>query len=219
MGTCQGGENCPQYPGKCESVRKPGCKDYDPQSLNGNGPPTIKKRANKDGKFTWPSPVGSFGLCGDPVQFRSVVPLKDEPYMLPTPPQATYTAGDIVEFQVGIYAEHFGHYEFRICDEGLDGAKLKSHQEGEDCLKKWVLKRAPPSGEGMDSQPIDTKHPGRWYVGAKKKGALQTSFWENGDGWMNGTAPIAGRHWSPQDAVNLSSEWGIQGSGVIYKMR
>merc|ERR1740117_2063881 len=84
--TCQGGVDCPQYPGKCGSVRKPGCKDYDPQSLNANGPPVIKGRADKDGKFTWPSPVGSFGLCGDPVQFRSVVPLKDEPYMLPTPP-------------------------------------------------------------------------------------------------------------------------------------
>lgn len=197
---CQGGENCPQFPPKCEHTRKPGCKDYDPQSLNANGPPNIKKR----GDGSWPSPVGAFGLCGDPVQFRANVPLKDEPYMLPTPPQAVYTAGDIVEFQVGIYAEHFGHYEFRICDKALDGSTLKSHQEGQDCLNKWVLKRAPPSGTDMDSQPIDTKHPGRWYVGAKAKG-LQASF-------FNSSVPIAGKDWDDRDAI------GLQVANV-YKMR
>jgi len=170
--------------------------------LNANGPPTIKSRGDK----SWPSPVGAFGLCGDPVQKRKVVPLKDEPYMLPTPPQAIYNAGDIVEFEVGIYAEHFGHYEFKICDKGLDGATLKSHQEGQDCLNKWVLKRAPPSGSDMDSQPIDTKHPGRWYVGARAKSVQASSV------FANASAPIAGKDWDDHDSVGLQM-------AQVYKMR
>lgn len=196
---CQGGKDCPQYPGKCESKKNPGCKDYDPQSLNAWG---VQGKAKAAGK--WPSPIGTFGLCGDPVQFRNWVDLKDQPYMFPTPSQATYTAGDIVEFEVGIYAEHQGHYEFRICDKGLDGEKLSSIQEGEDCLKKWVLKRAPPSGNGPDSQPIDTRHPGRWYVGASAS-KVQVNF-------LNESTVVAGPDWDDADAVGLQMR-------TVYKMR
>jgi len=145
------------------------------------------------------------------------VDLKDEPYMLPTPVQATYKAGDIVEFSVGIQAEHDGHYQFRICDKVLDGKTLKSHQEGEDCLNKHVLKRAPPSGTKGDSQPIDVEHPDRWYVGAHGKGSFAFSS-------LNPNTPVVGEDWDsdrdfPQMQKEIDESVGIASHGSTYKMK
>merc|ERR1712048_309588 len=95
--------------------------------------------------------------------------LKTSPYLVPTPVQRTYRAGDIVEFRIGVSTHHNGHYEFRICDRALDGKTMISAQEGQDCLNKHVLLRAQPEqscsiGGPADCQPIDEKHPGRWYL-------------------------------------------------------
>lgn len=143
------------------NVASPGCKEYNPCSLQAGGPDGIAEK----GGGAWPSKVGTHGLCGDPVQDRAALDYdwKKAPYMYPSPSQATYTAGDIVEFEIGMCTEHIGFYEFRICDKTLDGRTLKSEQDGQDCLDKWVLERV-SGGSGADDQPIDTKHPGRWHV-------------------------------------------------------
>lgn len=212
---CQSGKEnteCPipeeEYACSAKNEKSPGCTESDPQSLNAWG---VKARA----EGIWPSPVGSYGLCGDPVQLRDWTPISEMPYMVATEPQAVYTAGTIVEFEVGIYAEHHGHYEFRICDKTLDGT-LKSAQEGQDCLNKWVLKRAPPSGSGQDSQPIDTRHPGRWHVGASAS-KVQRSF-------MNASTVIAGEDWDDNDINDIGMQAGPgetdpRGATSVYKMR
>jgi len=92
-------------------------------------------------------------------------------------PQATWTAGSIVPITVVVTAHHMGHYEFRVCDETLNGAT----SDPEGCLNKWVLERATPEevsaafgfgacargDEGEDRPfctPIDGNHPERWYL-------------------------------------------------------
>jgi len=110
--------------------------------------------------------VDGGGLCGDPQQAS----MHDEPYMVPTDVQHTYTPGDVAVFTVQITAHHKGHFEFRICDRGLDEATLGTRQEGQDCLNEWVLERvAPisscsPNDSNPDCQPLDPAHPERWYL-------------------------------------------------------
>jgi hypothetical protein len=102
--------------------------------------------------------------------------LKTSPYLVPTPVQRTYRAGDVVEFRIAVSTHHKGHYEFRICDQGLDGNTLSSAQAGQDCLNEWILERAQPdascgdAGSVADCQPVDVKHPGRWYLPPANKG-------------------------------------------------
>jgi hypothetical protein len=140
-----------------------------PHCLQSGGPDQVASRSN----HIWPTSLDppSHGLCGDPVQ-GSTDPssLATSPYLVPTPVQRTYRAGDVVEFRIGVSTHHQGHYEFRICDQGLDGSTLSSAAAGQDCLNEWVLERAEldSSCGGQDSpadcQPIDVKHPGRWYL-------------------------------------------------------
>ena len=65
---------------------------------------------------------------------------------------------------------HLGHYEFRICDQALDVSSLSSAAEGQRCLDQWLLERAPPLADCVvndprgDCQPMDPKHPERWYL-------------------------------------------------------
>lgn len=146
-----------------------------PHCLQSGGPDQVAARS----KHVWPTAMDppSHGLCGDPVQ-GSTDPssLASSPYLVPTPVQRTYSAGAVVEFRVGVSTHHQGHYEFRICDQGLDGSTLSSATAGQDCLNEWVLERAEldSSCGGQDSpadcQPIDAKHPGRWYLPPVSKG-------------------------------------------------
>jgi len=76
-------------------------------------------------------------------------------------------------------------YVFRICDKPLDPDNFKTQQEAEDCLNKWYLKRAEPSGSGGDAMPIDTKHPERWYIPPRN-----TAFWDG-----NNATPVADENW------------------------
>jgi len=160
--TCQSGPiGCPDKPTACKNAPEAGCREHNSCSLQAGGWANVAQRGN----LQWPSMVGSHGLCGDPVETRGEnYDWRRAPYMMPTQPVATYNAGDVVEFTIGVCTEQGGHYEFRICDKQLFGLRLESEQAGQDCLDKWVLKRAPPTRSGPDSQPIDTKHPGRWYV-------------------------------------------------------
>ena len=71
-----------------------------------------------------------------------------------------------------VSTHHMGHYEFRICDRALDVSTLSSAAEGQSCLDQWLLQRAPPLADCQvndqrgDCQPIDPKHPERWFLGA-----------------------------------------------------
>lgn len=153
---CQGGKGCVTTLKTCAGYpgRKPGCLETNPTSLVG-----------RSGRDPWSEVFNTSGLCGDPVQTRTLPEdWRQQPHLLPTPPQATYKAGQIVKFKIMVHAEHFGFYTFRICDTGLDGATLGSRAEGEACLNKWVLQRAPPDDDDTEELPIDEKNPDRWYV-------------------------------------------------------
>jgi len=135
--------------------------------LQSGGPTNVMSR----GAGTWPTRLdpASHGLCGDPSQSAPETAFKDQPFMKPSAVQATYTAGTIVELQVRVTAHHKGHYEFRVCDKALDASKLADAAEGQACLDKWVLHRAPPAADckangPADCQPIDENHPERWYL-------------------------------------------------------
>lgn len=140
-----------------------------PHCLQSGGPDNVKAR----GDGLWPTRLdpGSHGLCGDPVQGQSnPVRLQDETYLKAGVVTATYAPGEVVEFQVAVSTHHQGHYEFRICDKPLDAASLTSAAEGQACLDQWLLQRAPPLDDCVvndprgDCQPLDPKHPERWYL-------------------------------------------------------
>jgi len=125
------------------------------------------------GSGVWPSRLApeSHGICGDPVQGKQNPPsFADEPYLVSTEPQRTYHAGQVVEFQVGVATHHMGHYEFRICNRPLDTEHFGSAGEAQACLDSWLLERATPDASCVandpraDCQPIDEKHPERWYL-------------------------------------------------------
>ncbi|CAE7606018.1 cbh2 [Symbiodinium natans] len=140
-----------------------------PHCLQSGGPDNVKER----GGGVWPTRLapGSHGLCGDPVQGQSnPVRLEDETYLKTGPVTATYEPGEVVEFQVAVSTHHQGHYEFRICDKPLDAGSLASAADGQACLDQWLLQRAPPLANCVvndprgDCQPLDPKHPERWYL-------------------------------------------------------
>ena len=140
-----------------------------PHCLQSGGPDNVKAR----GEGVWPTRLapGSHGLCGDPVQGQSnPLRLQDETYLKAGVVTATYAPGQVVEFQVAVSTHHQGHYEFRICDKPLDAASLTSAAEGQACLDQWLLQRAPPLDDCVvndprgDCQPLDPKHPERWYL-------------------------------------------------------
>jgi len=115
------------------------------------------------------------------------------------PVQATYHPGEIIEITIGIHTYHQGHYEFRICDTGLDSATLESPEAGQECLNKWLLKRAPVlesckvNDPNPDCQPIDEEHPERWY--------------QSPQGWVSGSsqALVAGPDWKDSDIYSKDS--------------
>merc|ERR1712048_216462 len=138
-------------------------------------------------------------MGGDPVQGRTTPSsLRTSPYLVPSAVQRTYRAGEVVEFRVGVSTHHQGHYEFRICDQGLDGTTMSSAQAGQDCLNKWVLERAEPDascgGEGSaaDCQPVDDRHPGRWYLPPPNQGT-----------------PAAGSEWVDKVATSGVAEYHV----------
>ncbi|CAE8714141.1 unnamed protein product, partial [Polarella glacialis] len=148
-----------------------------PHCLNSGGPDNVKSR----GGGVWPSRLapGSHGLCGDPAQGKpNPDSLAGEVHLLPGPISATYRPGDIAEFHVSVSAHHKGHYEFRVCNRALDGRSLLDAAEGQACLDSWLLERAPPAADCIpddsrgDCQPIDPRHPERWYLPPPRPGTL-----------------------------------------------
>jgi len=102
------------------------------------------------------------GLCGDGGQWRAGSDLLN----FAQGPVTTLTAGEIAEFRVKITAHHMGFFEFRICEQHLDGSVVNP----EACLNQRRLQRAAPASDCVvndvrgDCQPVDTRHPERWYL-------------------------------------------------------
>jgi len=79
----------------------------------------------------------------------------------------------MVEFQVYISTHHKGHFSFRLCDKVISPTTFNTAEEGQDCLDQHVLLRVPPeeahgdcvaNDARADCQPLDPKHPERWYL-------------------------------------------------------
>jgi len=144
-------------------------KEDCPHCLQSGGPDNVFER----GGGIWPTRLApaSHGLCGDPVQ-GSPIPmrLEDETYLKAGQVTATYQPGEIAEFHIAVSTHHKGHYEFRICDRALDAATLSDAAEGQACLDGHLLERAAPAEDCVvndargDCQPLDPKHPERWYL-------------------------------------------------------
>jgi len=83
--------------------------------------------------------------------------------------RATYTGGQVAEFKHVITAHHFGHLEMNICNATV----------GNDCANQWRLIRPEPKADcvpndsNMDCQPVDVRHPERFYM-PPRHGAPQT---------------------------------------------
>merc|ERR1719195_264110 len=102
-------------------------------------------------------------VCGDGNQW----PSNSNYVSLVQDPHRTYTAGQVVEFEVSMNVNHKGHHEFFICDHAI------SNDTGAvECLQKWPLMRVLPeemhsdcvvNDPREDCQPIDPNYPGRWY--------------------------------------------------------
>lgn len=241
---CLGGEGCkktgpnPWDPIQdCQIGLNFGCQETNHWSLQAGGPALVKERSKtaEHPRGLWPSPPYSHGLCGDPVQDRASKKefwqdWRKEQYMVPTPPQVTYKAGDTVDFKICVHAHHMGFNEFRICETGLDGKTLESIQAGQGCLDKWVLKRAPPREDCVandrrpDCQPIDKLHPTRWHWPSGMYDSMEVA------GLLNHSSVqpiIAGTDWNdswidsqPQTHVNSQdSDVGLQMAGSCYTQR
>merc|ERR1719418_135549 len=88
--------------------------------------------------------------------------------------QATYSAGQVVEFEHVITAHHFGHLEMSICDRRINS----SVADPEGCLRRGLLERAAPPADcrpndaRTDCQPVDKLHPERFYLTPRSKGRV-----------------------------------------------
>eukprot|EP00931_Biecheleriopsis_adriatica_P077833 TRINITY_DN5131_c0_g1_i3.p1 TRINITY_DN5131_c0_g1~~TRINITY_DN5131_c0_g1_i3.p1 ORF type:complete len:936 (-),score=138.69 TRINITY_DN5131_c0_g1_i3:208-3015(-) len=154
-------------------------KDNCMHCFQAGGPQIVSSR----GGGVWPTRLapGSHGLCGDPKQGAEVTPFNEEPFLKTGAIQAVYTGGSVVEFQIGVSTHHMGHYEFRICNQSLDAALLASAAEGQACLDQWLLQRAPPAADCQpngpaDCQPIDDRHPERWYLPPPGAGTTDVDY-------------------------------------------
>lgn len=181
-----------------------------PHCLQSGGPGAVKAR----GSGIWPSndDPGSHGLCGDPSQSAAWAPMGDQQFMIPSQEvQATFTAGSIARFEIHLTAHHRGHYEFSICDSGLDGPAMVSRGEtewdGQECLNKFKLQRATlqelqdelgicQNGSAHPScQPLDPNHAGRFYVPPPGENSVVA-----GDDWDDSEGPalniVADQHYA-----------------------
>ena len=59
--------------------------------------------------------------------------------------QETYTAGSIIDIEIGITAHHNGHFEFFLCD---------SEELTLECLQKHQLQRAFPNRQKQEAPTI-----------------------------------------------------------------
>merc|ERR1740116_211117 len=75
--------------------------------------------------------------------------------------RATYTGGQVAEFEHTITAHHYGHIEMRI-NNGSAWRTLIRADPPSDCI---------PNDSRTDCQPIDALHPERFYLPPKRGGS------------------------------------------------
>ena len=133
-------------------------QQYCPHCFNAGG--TGNVASNTPGSGKWPYPetkasVSRAGLCGDAAgdDFH----LKGGKFYNGGEIQETYTAGSIIEIEIGVTAHHNGHFEFFLCDS--DDLTL-------ECLQKHQLQRAFPEPSETGS-PYDPAYPGRYFLEPK----------------------------------------------------
>lgn len=156
-----------------------------PHCGQGDGPATVKPRSNDQ----WPThhAYGGHGLCGDPFQGTDTKSYADERFLnLETEAAATYSAGQKVKFEVYISTHHNGHYEFRLCDQVINPTNFATAKDGQDCLDQYLLERVNPDDQygdctandaRADCQPMDPKHPERWYLPPRTQAGNIMEMW------------------------------------------
>lgn len=133
-------------------------------------PPLRGGTASRDETGYCPHCGNGAGVCGDGGQWGTGSDLLN----FARGPVTSLSAGEAAEFQVQVTAHHRGFFEFRICEQHLD----KSVANPEACLNEHRLRRAPlPAGCTVgdareDCQPLDTRHPERWYLPPMRQGGL-----------------------------------------------
>jgi len=104
------------------------------------------------------------GICGDGNQW----PSGSNFFSTVQSTHRTYTAGQIVQFDISMNVNHKGHHDFFICDRPISSDTPADVA----CLQQWPVMRATPEELGLtcapndpreDCQPIDANYPGRWY--------------------------------------------------------
>eukprot|EP00928_Gymnodinium_smaydae_P042881 TRINITY_DN2883_c0_g1_i1.p1 TRINITY_DN2883_c0_g1~~TRINITY_DN2883_c0_g1_i1.p1 ORF type:complete len:415 (-),score=45.92 TRINITY_DN2883_c0_g1_i1:267-1511(-) len=122
--------------------------------------------------------------------------------------QAQWTAGSIVPVTITVTAHHRGHYEMRVCDQVLNSDVA----DPDACLNKWVLERASPEEAGFTDcvpgderaacEPMDPKHPERWYLPPSGEIAgTHTIYWKVPAGLQCEVCSLQWHWWSANSCI------------------
>lgn len=76
---------------------------------------------------------------------------------MPWSSETTYQAGQVIQVELELTANHWGHFEFRACPKG--------RQTTQSCLDQYPLEFIEDVSYGM---PKDTSYPGRGYITGDK---------------------------------------------------
>lgn len=156
--------------------------DHCPHCLNGGRVSTVQSNLPPAGWKTF-DPTGDFygtanraGICGDPKGSNDhMIGGAFMPYRH-TPVVAHWKAGSKVDFSAEIDTNHNGYFEFHICN--LD--ECRSSDISGRCYTEGHCRRLlrvphkdcqnPSSQSHTTCGPIDSSHPGRWYLPCRKTG-------------------------------------------------
>merc|ERR1719476_199351 len=112
--------------------------------------------------------------------------------------RATYTGGQVVEFQHVITAHHFGHLEMTICNTTVgnncaNAVKMIRAEPPVDCV---------PNDSRTDCKPIDVRHPERFYLPPRRNLPQTDKFrYIVPYGLSCGSCTLQWRWWTANSAV------------------
>ena len=138
---------------------------YCPHCLSSGGVLTMKRKISSFPIESPETPATAYrhGLCGDPSSTTSSdIPQQATEIFLHKSRgaiQGQYRAGEGIEIELEITANHAGYFEFYLCDTPSE--MIASPARGQACLNKHRLVRA---ANGPDDTPIDGSYPSRWYT-------------------------------------------------------
>eukprot|EP00929_Paragymnodinium_shiwhaense_P099144 TRINITY_DN606_c0_g4_i1.p1 TRINITY_DN606_c0_g4~~TRINITY_DN606_c0_g4_i1.p1 ORF type:complete len:414 (-),score=45.09 TRINITY_DN606_c0_g4_i1:341-1582(-) len=125
----------------------------------------------------------------------------------PTAPSVTWREGSIVEITVTVTAHHKGHYEVSICDETITA----STSNAQGCLDKHILERASAEEVGITDcrgddrrgacQPVDSRHPERFYLPPGSLGLTQTYYLKLPAGLTCQACTLQWRWWTANSCI------------------